>query len=119
MENITLSPDQKRLLAEMRDINYGSIKNFEVRDGVPILPEHLEISKEMFCDLRHRNKPDWNDETHASMPEVADLFADFAADSNMQIHRLRFAGGLPTEVDYVLLNDAQASQGSDPVEEVI
>jgi len=105
MANITLSPDQKRLLALMRDINYGSLKNFEVRDGVPILPEHLETSREAFYDLRHKNRPDWDDETHASMSEVVDLFTDFATDRNMRVHRLRFAGGLPTEIDYALLDE--------------
>lgn len=105
MENITLSPDQKRLLAEMRDINYGSIKNFEIRGGVLILPEHLESSHKAFFDLRHTNKPDWDDDTHASMSEVVDLFEFFATVGNMRIDRLHVDGGLPTEIDYVLLDE--------------
>ncbi len=111
MQQTALSPDQKRLLSQMRKINYGSFLDFEVRDGVLIFPEHVRTTRELFCDGRHRRIREWDDETHACWLEVADLFAQFEADRNIKIERLRFADGVPTEIDYIV--DEAALFGGD------
>jgi hypothetical protein len=90
-----LSPQQRSLVDLMREHQFGRIENMSVREGQPVIGQHLRIvhATRLGCEGSRTKVPRTSE--FELKRAVCDLFDELARLDNGTVVRLEFKQGLP------------------------
>lgn len=96
-----LSPARQRLVAIMRDLRYGQIRDLRVVDGEPVFePAPRLIRAVQLCggnSLLHRGGPG-----HRIKPHILELMDEFDALGTGLVDTIKVQDGLPVHIQVAL-----------------
>jgi len=93
-----LSAARRRLLALCRDIQFGRVEEFDIRDGEPVLDPALRVVRE----IKFNGENTAQAKRDGDIPlrnQTAELFAWFDRLGNAHVHYLEIKHGLPFKMN--------------------
>lgn len=90
-----LSPERKRLVEKMQEVNYGKIHHLQVRDGEPVFTPMTRVERQIKFGADNRPRPECALGDFVLKGAVVELFDAFERLRNGTIKQLEIKGGLP------------------------
>jgi len=91
----SLSPSQRKLLAEMQRINYGRIEGLSVRRGEPVMDQPPRVVREIKFSGENGPRPESIKADFALKVQVREMFAQLEALGDGVIPCIEIQRGLP------------------------
>ncbi|MHB1002021.1 MAG: hypothetical protein ACYC27_22500 [Armatimonadota bacterium] len=107
MQNITLTPEHKHLLSEMRKPNTRNFEDIGIENGLPVFRDGSATGR---IRITGGNPPEvcsLDEEAHAASPDIQDLLQLLAQCGEGTIREMKVSNGLPT--DLMILTPAEQS----------
>ena len=90
-----LSPERKRLVEKMQEVNYGKIHHLQVRDGEPMFTPMTRVERQIKFGGDNRPRQECALEDFLLKGAVIELFETFKRLGDGVIKHLEIKGGLP------------------------
>lgn len=90
-----LSPDHRKLLELMQNINFGRIENILVEDGRPVITADTLVEREVKLGGVNGPRPELDNQDFALKQAQVELFNHIAQMEDGRISRIEVKHGLP------------------------